>query len=250
MERAGARRRGRYRGRRRGGSGRASRKKYLSYFQGALKDWESPDQRLLRAIIPENRLRVYDVRQVIETIGGRRIGAGTASPFRPDDGDGADRIEGRPVGVVANNPMKLSGAIDSDGADKAARFITLCDAFDIPLLFLCDTPGIMVGPDIEKTALVRHSSRMFLAAAQRQVPYPHNHPAQSVRTGRNRNVGRRLRHRGILRIVANRRVRPNGAGGLGEARPTATNWQQSRIRRSAKSNSTKWSPNCIAAAKR
>jgi len=72
---------------------------------------------------------------------------------------------------VANNPMKLSGAIDSDGADKGARFITLCDAFDIPLLFLCDTPGIMVGPDIEKTALVRHSSRMFLAAANVTVPY-------------------------------------------------------------------------------
>ena len=73
--------------------------------------------------------------------------------------------------MVANNPMHLAGAIDSDGADKAARFIILCDAFDIPLLFLCDTPGIMVGPDIEKTALVRHSSRMFLAAANVTVPF-------------------------------------------------------------------------------
>lgn len=81
------------------------------------------------------------------------------------------RVEGRPFGVVANNPSYLAGAIDSDGSDKGARFIRLCDAFDIPLLFLCDTPGIMVGPEIEKTALVRHSSRMFLAAANVTVPF-------------------------------------------------------------------------------
>jgi acetyl-CoA carboxylase carboxyltransferase component len=80
------------------------------------------------------------------------------------------RMEGRAIGLVVNNPMHLAGAIDSDGADKATRFIMLCDAFDIPLLYLCDTPGIMVGPEIEKTALVRHSSRMFLAGANVQVP--------------------------------------------------------------------------------
>ena len=111
------------------------------------------------------------MRQIIETIAD----AGSVLELRRHFGQtmvtALIRIEGRPVGVVANNPMKLSGAIDSDGADKAARFITLCDAFDIPLLFLCDTPGIMVGPDIEKTALVRHSSRMFLAAANVTVPY-------------------------------------------------------------------------------
>jgi acetyl-CoA carboxylase carboxyltransferase component len=81
------------------------------------------------------------------------------------------RIEGRPVGVIANNPQHLGGAIDSDGSDKAARFMQLCDAFDIPLLFLCDTPGIMVGPEAEKTALVRHSSRMFLIGANLSVPF-------------------------------------------------------------------------------
>ena len=81
------------------------------------------------------------------------------------------RVDGRPLGLVANNPMHLAGAIDSDGADKATRFIVLCDAFDIPLLYLCDTPGIMVGPEVEKTALVRHSSRMFLAGANVQVPF-------------------------------------------------------------------------------
>jgi acetyl-CoA carboxylase carboxyltransferase component len=80
------------------------------------------------------------------------------------------RIEGRPVGLIANNPVHLAGAIDSNGADKAARFMQLCDAFDIPLLFLCDTPGIMVGPEVEKTALVRHASRMFVTGANLTVP--------------------------------------------------------------------------------
>jgi acetyl-CoA carboxylase carboxyltransferase component len=80
------------------------------------------------------------------------------------------RIEGRPVGVIANNPVHLAGAIDSDGADKGARFMQLCDAFDIPILFLCDTPGIMVGPEVEKTALVRHAARMFVTGASITVP--------------------------------------------------------------------------------
>src|SRR5262245_65507528 len=81
------------------------------------------------------------------------------------------RIEGRPLGVIANNPQLMGGAIDSDGADKASRFMQLCDAFDIPLLFLCDTPGIMVGPEAERTGLVRHSSRMFLTGANLSVPF-------------------------------------------------------------------------------
>jgi acetyl-CoA carboxylase carboxyltransferase component len=81
------------------------------------------------------------------------------------------RVEGRPLGVIANNPVHLAGAIDSQGADKAARFMQLCDAFDLPILFLCDTPGIMVGPEIEKSALVRHSSRMFVTGANLRVPF-------------------------------------------------------------------------------
>ena len=146
-------------------------KKYLSYFQGPIKEWKAPDQRLMRRIIPENRLRVYDVRTVIETLSDEgwvlelrsKFGAGSITSFI--------RVEGRPVGVIANNPAHLGGAIDSDGADKAARFMQLCDAFDIPILYLCDTPGIMVGPEIEKTALVRHSSRMFLIGANLSVPF-------------------------------------------------------------------------------
>src|SRR3546814_3029821 len=79
------------------------------------------------------------------------------------------RVEGRPMGVIANNPLHLAGAIDADGADKAARFMQLCDAYDLPILFLCDTPGIMVGPDAEQTALVRHVSRLFVPGANPTV---------------------------------------------------------------------------------
>jgi acetyl-CoA carboxylase carboxyltransferase component len=146
-------------------------RKYLSYFQGSLDRFTCADQRRLRKIVPENRLRVYDVREVVETLAD----VGSVLELRPHFGrtmlTALIRIEGRAIGLVANNPMHLAGAIDSDGADKAARFIMLCDAFDIPLLYLCDTPGIMVGPEIEKTALVRHSSRMFLAGANVQAPF-------------------------------------------------------------------------------
>jgi acetyl/propionyl-CoA carboxylase alpha subunit/acetyl-CoA carboxylase carboxyltransferase component len=145
-------------------------KRYLSYFQGPLGEWTCADQRRLRAAIPENRLRVYDVRAVIDTLADE----GSVLELRPAFGLGMvtalARVEGRPLGLVANNPTHLAGAIDSDGADKASRFLQLCDAFDLPVLFLCDTPGIMVGPEVEKTALVRHANRMFLAGANLAVP--------------------------------------------------------------------------------
>ena len=146
-------------------------KKYLSYFQGRLKTWAEPDQRQMRRIVPENRLRVYDVRQVIETMSDE----GQVLELRPSFGctmiTALMRVEGRAVGVIANNPAMLGGAIDSDGADKAARFMQVCDAFDVPILHLCDTPGIMVGPEVEKTALVRHAARMFVVACNLTVPY-------------------------------------------------------------------------------
>jgi acetyl-CoA carboxylase carboxyltransferase component len=145
-------------------------KKYLSYFQGPIHQWDAVDQRLLRHIIPENRLRVYDPREIIETMSD----IGSFLELRKHFGLGMVtaliRIEGRPIGVVANNPTYLSGAIDSPGADKASRFMQLCDAFDIPLVLLCDTPGIMVGPEIEKTALVRHATRLFVTGASLTVP--------------------------------------------------------------------------------
>jgi len=145
-------------------------KQYLSYFQGPVKDWTASDPRLLRSVIPENRLRVYDVRKVIELIADE----GSVLELRPKFGlamiTAFIRIEGRPVGVFANNPHHIGGAIDSDASDKAARFMQLCEAFDIPLLSLSDTPGNMVGPEAEKTGLIRHCSRLFVIGANLTVP--------------------------------------------------------------------------------
>ena len=146
-------------------------RKYLSYFQGSLAEWKAADQRLLRRAIPENRLRVYDVRTVIETLCDDGSVLELRRAFGPGMVTALARIEGKPFGIVANNPTHLAGAIDSDGADKAARFLQLCDAFDLPVLFLCDTPGMMVGPEVEKTALVRHCSRLFVVGANLGVPF-------------------------------------------------------------------------------
>jgi acetyl-CoA carboxylase carboxyltransferase component len=145
-------------------------KKYLSYFQGRLDDWEAPDQRELRHVIPEDRKRSYDVRTAIDGL----FDVGSVLELRRDFGLGMvtalARVEGRPVGVLANNPNHLAGAIDSPGADKAARFLQLCDAFDIPVVTLVDTPGMMVGPDVEETALVRHCCRLFVTGSNITVP--------------------------------------------------------------------------------
>ena len=145
-------------------------KQYLSYFQGTVTDWACADQRPLRQVIPENRVRVYDIRQLIETLAD----VGSVLELRPKFGASMIaaliRIEGRPMGVIANNPRVLGGAIDSDGSDKAARFLQICEAFDLPVLSLSDTPGMMVGPEIEKTALVRHCSRLFIIGANLTVP--------------------------------------------------------------------------------
>jgi acetyl/propionyl-CoA carboxylase alpha subunit/acetyl-CoA carboxylase carboxyltransferase component len=149
---------------------RAARQ-YLSYFQGTASTWQCSDQRLLRRAIPDNRMRAYDVRTVIRDLAD----LGSVLELRAAFGAGIItaliRIEGRPLGVIANNPHHLGGAIDAPAADKAARFLQLCDAFDLPIVSLCDTPGFMVGPEAEKTALVRHVSRMFVTAASITVPY-------------------------------------------------------------------------------
>ena len=146
-------------------------KTYLAYFQGPLKDWTAPDQRRMRHIVPENRLRTYEVRDVIRTLADE----GSMLELRRDFGrtlvTALIRLEGRTVGVMANDPKHLSGAVDSDGSDKGARFMQLCDAYDVPVVNLCDTPGIMVGPEAEKTALVRHAARMFLTSCNMTVPY-------------------------------------------------------------------------------
>lgn len=145
-------------------------KKYLGYFQGAVRDWEAPIQESLRDIVPENRKKAYEIRRILDGL----FDSDSVLELRRDFGVGMitalARVEGRPVGVVANNPNHLAGAIDSDGADKAARFLQLCDAFDLPVITLVDTPGMMVGPEIEETALVRHCSRLFVTGVNVQVP--------------------------------------------------------------------------------
>ncbi|MFE4673816.1 carboxyl transferase domain-containing protein [Streptomyces sp. NPDC056723] len=145
-------------------------KQYLSYFQGDLSDWDCADQRLLRHVVPENRLRAYDVREAVTLLAD----TGSVLELRREFGVGVItalvRVEGRPMGLVANNPQHLGGAIDSDAADKMARFLQLCDAHGLPVITLCDTPGFMVGPDAEKTATVRHFSRLFVAGAHLGVP--------------------------------------------------------------------------------
>ena len=120
--------------------------------------------------MPELRRRAYDVRPAIETLADAGSVTFLRERFAPGMVTALARIEGRPTGFVANNPMHLAGAITSDGADKAARFMQLCDAFGLPLVSLIDTPGMMVGPDAEATALVRHCSRLFVTGASLRVP--------------------------------------------------------------------------------
>jgi acetyl-CoA carboxylase carboxyltransferase component len=145
-------------------------KQALSYFQGSTGAWTAGDQRHLRRAIPENRLRVYEVRNVITALVDEGSFLELRGGFAPGMVTGLVRIEGRPMGLIANDPRHLGGAIDGDAAEKAARFMQLCDAFDLPLLSLCDTPGFMVGPDSEDAAAVRRVSRQFIAGAKLGVP--------------------------------------------------------------------------------
>jgi len=145
--------------------------RYLAFFQGALSSWQAPDQRLLRHRVPENRLRVYEVREVMRGL----VDEGSLLELRAGFGAGMvtalARIEGRAIGLIANNPRHLGGAIDVEAADKAARFMQLCNAHGLPIVSLTDTPGFMVGPEIEAQAQVRHVCRMFVAAAHLSVPF-------------------------------------------------------------------------------
>ncbi|WP_043310373.1 carboxyl transferase domain-containing protein [Pseudomonas sp. ML96] len=146
-------------------------RQYLSYFQGRQTDWHCADQRELRHLIPENRLRVYDIRQVIDTLADEGSVLELRRQFAPGLITAFIRIEGRPYGLIANNPAHLGGAIDAVAGDKAARFMQLCEAHDLPIVSLCDTPGFMVGPQAEQQGTVRHVSRMFVTAASLSVPF-------------------------------------------------------------------------------
>ena len=149
----------------------AATKRLLAYFQGPLEEWREPDPERVRTVVPESRRRAYDVHKAIDAL----VDGDSATYLRDGFARGMvtalARIEGRSVGIVANNPMQMAGAITSEGADKAARFMQLCDAFDLPIVFLCDTPGIMVGPEAETTALVRHAARMFVVGGSISVPF-------------------------------------------------------------------------------
>jgi len=146
-------------------------KKYLSFFQGDTADFQRHEDDKMRDLIPSQRTRVYDIRAVLNALGD----IDSVLELRPTFGVGIltalMRIEGRPIGVIANNPAHLGGAIDSDAADKASRFVQLCDAYDIPIVSLCDTPGFMVGPEAEHAAQVRHFGRMFVTGASATVPW-------------------------------------------------------------------------------
>ena len=146
-------------------------RRYLSYFtRSTIETWSSPDQLLLRDAIPEQRREVYDVRTVLPMLADVDSVLEVRAGWAPGMVTAFARVEGAAVGVIANNPLHLAGAIDADGADKASRFMQLCDAHALPILFLCDTPGFMVGPDAEEQAAVRHVSRMFLTGANLGVP--------------------------------------------------------------------------------
>ncbi|NYF97666.1 acetyl-CoA carboxylase carboxyltransferase component/biotin carboxyl carrier protein [Janibacter cremeus] len=144
--------------------------RYLSYFQGPVSQWSFSDQRRLRHLIPENRKAIYNIREVIDNL----VDEGSVLELRREFGIGAVtalvRVEGKPMGLVANNPAHLGGAIDSEAADKMARFLQLCDAHGLPVVSLCDTPGFMVGPESEGTATVRHFSRLFVISAHLRIP--------------------------------------------------------------------------------
>ena len=145
-------------------------KQYLSYFQGGLDDWAAPDPRLARHVVPQNRLRAYDVHRAIEAI----VDTGSVLELRPDYGVGIVtalvRVEGAAYGLIANSTHHLGGAIDAEAADKAGDFLALCESFRLPVISLCDTPGFMVGPDAEKEAAVRRFGRMFVLGARLTVP--------------------------------------------------------------------------------
>jgi acetyl-CoA carboxylase carboxyltransferase component len=149
----------------------AAARHYLSFFQGHQDGWRAPDALALRDVVPENRLRVYDTTAAMVGL----VDVGSLLPLRTGFGVGIHtalaRIEGRAVGLMANNPQQLGGAIDADAADKGARFMQLCNAHGLPIVSLVDTPGFMVGPEVEARAQVRHVSRLFVVAASLRVPF-------------------------------------------------------------------------------
>jgi acetyl-CoA carboxylase carboxyltransferase component len=154
-------------------------RRYLSYLPSSNTE-ESPvldvgdpvDRRCedLYSIVPTAPRRAYDMRRVVEVV----VDRGSWFPIKPDWAKnvitGLARFGGRSVGVVASQPMVLGGALDVNSADKAARFVWLCDAFGIPLVFLMDVPGFIVGTKVEKEGIIRHGAKMLFAVSEATVP--------------------------------------------------------------------------------
>jgi acetyl-CoA carboxylase carboxyltransferase component len=145
-------------------------KTLLGYFQGTTRAGPEPDQAALREMVPERQRRAYAVQPIVETICDEGSVTVLRERFAPEMLTALGRIEGRPLGVIANDTRHMAGAITSEAGDKAARFMQLCDAFELPIVTLVDTPGMMVGPRAETTGLVRHTSRMLVAGAALRVP--------------------------------------------------------------------------------
>jgi len=148
----------------------AATRKLLAYFQGGTEPGPAPDQAALRDLVPERQRRAYAVAPIVETLADEGSVTFLREPFAPEMATALCRIEGMPVGVIANDTRHMAGAITSEAGDKSARFLQLCDAFGIPVLSLVDTPGMMVGPKAEATGLVRHTSRLLVAGAALRVP--------------------------------------------------------------------------------
>jgi len=148
----------------------AAAKRLLAYFQGTISPGGEPDQEALREMIPERERRAYPIAPVVETLADADSVTFLRERFAPEMVTALARIEGRPLGVIANDTRHMAGAITSDAADKAARFLQLCDAFALPIVSLVDTPGMMVGPEAEATGLVRHTSRLLIGGAALRVP--------------------------------------------------------------------------------
>jgi len=149
----------------------AAAKRLLAYFQGATAPGSAPDQDRLRDLVPERRRRAYSVQPIVETIADEGSVTWLRERFAPEMATALVRIKGRPIGVIANDTRHMAGAITSNAADKASRFMQLCDGFGLPIVSLVDTPGMMVGPKAEATGLVRHTSRLLVTGAALRVPF-------------------------------------------------------------------------------
>jgi acetyl-CoA carboxylase carboxyltransferase component len=145
-------------------------KQLLGYFQGSTAPGTTADQARMRDLVPERERRAYDVTPVITTLADEGSVTFLRERFAREMVTALARIDGRPVGIIANNTMVMAGAVTAAAADKAARFLQLCDAFGLPVVSLVDTPGYMVGPDAEAEALVRRASRLLVAGAALRVP--------------------------------------------------------------------------------